>query len=410
MMLIIVILSLFVVGCGTSTTNDTLIISADVEYGENDYQHIVSSNNQLGFELLAKAPRDEDGNIFVSPTSLFIALAMIYNGADGETKKEMEKVLHLQGLNPDDLNKANASLMTKLNEKTDQIQLSIANSMWLNEKYDFQDDFASKNQNYFNAKLEEFDITDPQTPKMINDWVKQETNGKIDKIIENKLSDDLVAILMNAIYFKGNWSHPFDASLTEERSFTIEDGSTKELSLMELHADLFYMENDLFQAVSLPYGEEESMSMKVFLPKESVGIEELERKVTSDNWNQWLNGFSERKGTVLLPKFKLEYEVQLKEPLNALGMPSAFDQSANFSSLIKEELDFYISEVKQKTFIEVNEEGTEAAAVTSTKMGATAMPSVFEPFHMEVNRPFFIAIVDDTTDVILFMGLINNPK
>ncbi|PKC50904.1 hypothetical protein RhiirA1_485047, partial [Rhizophagus irregularis] len=157
--------------CGTtSTSSDSLKISSDVEFGKEDYLNIVSSNNELGFQLLAEAPRDKEGNIFISPTSLFMALAMVYNGADGETKEEISKVLNANGLNAEDINKANASLMTILSENAEQIQLSIANSIWLNESYHFQEEFASTSRDYFNADFKEINIEDAQSPKVINDW------------------------------------------------------------------------------------------------------------------------------------------------------------------------------------------------------------------------------------------------
>ena len=226
----LIIICFILVGCGigSSSSKNTLKISSDVKFGEDDYQKIVSSNNKLGFEMLAAAPRIVMAGIFVSPTSLFMALAMVYNGADGETKKEMEKVLHTEGLNPDELNKANASLTTMLDKKSDEIKLSIANSIWLNDQYHFQKEFRVKNQNYFNAEIKEMNVQDSESPNMINDWVKQKTNNKIDKIVDGQLSDDIVSILINAIYFNGDWTYSFDSNLTEDRTFTLEDGSTKE--------------------------------------------------------------------------------------------------------------------------------------------------------------------------------------
>ena len=403
--------SLVLVGCGTgsTTTNNTLKISSHVEFGEEDYQDIVSSNNELGFDILAKAPRDDDGNIFISPTSLFMALSMVYNGADGVTLEEMEKVLHANGLNPEDLNKANASFMTLLDQNSDKIQLHIANSIWLNNQYSFQEEFATTNKDYFNAEIKEIDVQDPQSPKMINDWVNSKTNGKIEKIVGDELSPDLVTMLINAIYFKGNWTYPFDPSLTEEKTFTLENGSTIEIPLMELHEELSYTKNNIFQAVSLPYGDE-NMTMKVFLPNENVSLKEFEKMLSIDQWQDWKSGFYETEGTILLPKFTLEYEVELKETLKTLGMPSAFND-ANFSKMIEGNTDIAITNVKQKTFIDINEEGTEAAAVTSVEMAeTTAIQPIHEPFYLEVNRPFFIAIVDETSGSILFMGSIVNPQ
>ena len=402
-------LCLLLVGCGaSSTSHSSLKIANHVEYGKEDYQNIVSPTNALGFDLLAKAPRDVNGNIFVSPLSLFMALSMVYNGADGVTLEEMNKVLHANGLTSDDINKANASIMTLLDQNSDKVQLHIANSIWLNNKYSFQENFEKTNKDYFNAEIKEIDVQNSQSPKLINDWVNGKTNGKIDKIVREELNPGLVTMLINAIYFKGNWTYPFDPTLTKEKTFTLEDGTKIKVPLMELHDELPYTKNDVFQAVSLPYGDENT-SMKVFLPNEDMSLKEFEELLTLEQWQDWQSSFYKTRGTILLPKFILEYEVELKETLEALGMPTAFN-NANFSKMIEDNSNIAISSVKQKTYIDVSEEGTEAAAVTSVEMTETAMQPMYEPFHMEVNRPFFIAIVDNTSGSILFMGSIKNPK
>lgn len=401
---------LVLVGCGTATmsTGNTLKISSHVEFEEEDYKDIVTSNNALGFDLLSQAPKNENGNIFVSPTSLFMALSMVFNGAEGVTKEELEQALHLDGLTPDDVNRANASFMTLLDQSSEKIQLNIANSIWVNNNYHFKEEFETTNRDYYNAEITEIDVQDPQTPKMINDWVKNKTNEKIDKIVEGNLSPSMITMVLNAVYFKGNWTHPFDTSLTSEKKFTLEDGSTIDVPLMELHEELFYTKNNMFQAVSLPYGEE-NITMKVFLPNENVSLKEFEEMLTLEQWQQWQSSFYKTEGTILLPKFTIEYEVELKETLEALGMSSAFN-NANFSKMLEGTENIAITSVKQKTYIDLNEEGTEAAAVTSVVVSETSMQPMYKPFYMEVNRPFFIAIVDEASDAILFMGTIANPK
>ncbi|SOC39701.1 serpin family protein [Ureibacillus acetophenoni] len=403
-------ISLVLVGCGTTSlsTGNTLKISSNVEFGEEDYKDLVSSNNALGFDLLSKVSRSENGNVFVSPTSLFMALSMVYNGADGVTKEELENVLNVDGLTPEDLNRANASLMTLLDHNSDKIQLNIANSIWLNNKYQFQAEFASTNRDYYNAEITEIDVQNPQTPKTINEWVNNKTNGKIDNVVGENLSPDMITMLINAIYFKGSWTYPFDTSLTKEKKFTLQDGSTIEVPLMEMHEELSYTKNNMFQAVSLPYGDEK-ITMKVFLPNENVSLKEFEEMLTMEQWQEWQSSFYKTEGTVLLPKFTLEYEVELRETLEALGMSTAFN-NANLSKMIEGTSNSAITSVKQKTYIDLNEEGTEAAAVTSVIVSETSMQPTYKPFHMEVNRPFFIAIVDETSNAILFMGTIANPK
>ena len=226
---LLIVVSFFIVaaGCGNSMDQSSLEISDNVEFGEKDYEKIVSSNNGLGFTWLSEAEPNKDGNIFISPTSLFMALSMVYNGADGVTKDEIAKVLQVEGIEAEKLNQANASLMNLFHSSSETIQLNVANSIWLNENYHFQNDFAQNNKDYYNAEIQEIDIYDSGSPKMINNWVKEKTNGKIGEIVESPLDPDLVTVLINAIYFKGDWKYEFDESQTEDRPFIWQDGTTK---------------------------------------------------------------------------------------------------------------------------------------------------------------------------------------
>lgn len=408
----LILASVLVIATACGTKDDDKIggteISKKVEFEKDAYEKIVSPNNAFGFKLLAEVEADENENTFISPTSLFAALSMVYNGADGETKDEIAQVLQTEGISVADLNEANAALMALLDKDSKQIRLSMANSIWLNDQFHFQKVFAENNKGYFNAEIEEIDIADKASAQKINDWVKKATNDKIEDMVEDQLDPNLVAILLNAIYFKGDWTYEFDKELTENRPFTLKDGTTTEVPLMSLSEDLAYIENDDFQAVILPYGEEE-MSMRVFLPKEGADLETFQKSLTIENWAAWNKEFIPTEGTVLLPKFQLEYEIVLNDALAKMGMATIFDERANLTKMIEEKESLMISEVKQKTFIDVNEEGTEAAAATSIGVKMTSMP-LDPPFYMEVNRPFFIAITDEETDTILFMGAIENPQ
>ena len=310
-------------------------------------------------------------------------------------------MLQVEGIEAKKLNQANASLMNLFHRSSKQVQLNVANSIWLNENYHFQTEFAQNNKDYYNAEIQEIDINDSGSPKMINNWVKDKTNGKIGEIVESPLDPDLVTVLIKEIYFKGDWKYEFDKSQTEDRPFYLADRTTKSIPLMTLHEKLAYMENENLQVVSLPYGEENEMSMNVFLPKENISLEEFKNKLTYENWQKWTSEFQEREGTVLLPKFQLEYEASLKETLQKLGMITAFTKGANFGKMIEEDDPLWISQVKQKTFIDVNEEGTEAAAATSVEI-VTESFNMDGPFRMEVNRPFIITIIKNKSNNILF--------
>jgi len=392
-------------GCGTSNEGN-LQIAEGVEFGKKDYEKLVEPSNELGFKLLDYIDADDNGNLFISPTSLLMALALVYNGADGATKDEIANALQVNGLEPIDVNKANASLMTKLNKDSKDIQLQIANSIWLNEEYKFQEQFSQQSKDYFNAKIEEIDIQSNDSPKRINDWVEKATNGKIEKMVD-ALDDNLVAMMLNAIYFKGNWTYPFDKKDTAEKTFYLNDGKEINVPFMKLQEKLLYRANSEYQSIQLPYDGE--ISMTVVLPNEGIGLDKFQSTLTSSKWEEIQSGMQSLKGTILLPKFKMSYETELNEALEALGMASAFTDTADFSKMVEGDASLFISKVKQKTYIDVNEEGTEAAAVTGISVDTTSAP-VDDPFVMDVNRPFFFAITDDETGVVLFMGFVANPE
>lgn len=408
--LLMILFVVMMAGCGSAETDvntGSLKILKDVEYGEADYQKIIEPSNELGWKLMPVVEPNEEGNRFISSPSLFMALSMVYNGADGMTEEEISNVLEVPGVGAEELNQANASLMNQLGSDSEAIQLSIGNSIWLNESYQFQEDFAKNNKDYFNAKIEEIDVTDNESVDRINGWVEDATNGKIKEMMEAPLDPRLVTVLLNAIYFNGDWQYPFDEEETSEQDFHLADGSLKKMPLMTLYEELPYLETNDFQAVSLPYGEGE-MAMKVFLPRESSSLEEFEKNLTETNWDKWNKTFSEMSGSLWLPKFQLEYEVDLTELLKELGMTSAFAHGAEFPKMVESSEPLYISEVKQKTYLEVNEKGTEAAAATSITVVESSGSSE-EPFEMQVDRPFFITIEDVESGLILFMGAIEEP-
>ncbi|HEY9650680.1 MAG TPA: serpin family protein [Coleofasciculaceae cyanobacterium] len=369
---------------------------------------LVNANTKFGFKLFSEIlKQDSNKNVFVSPTSVAIALSMTYNGASGETQQAMAQTLELQGLSLQDINQANNLLKASLENPDPDVQLAIANSLWARKGIDFKRDFLQKNREFFGAKVTELDFAKPNAPGIINNWVKENTRGKIDGIVQD-IKPEQVLFLINAIYFKGNWTKPFDKSQTADRSFYLADGSEKQHPMMSQSGKYQYYENDTFQAVSLPYGKER-LSFYVFLPKENTSLDALQQQLTFENWQQWVSQFHKRQGSIQLPRFKFDYEIQLNNSLKALGMESAFDASkANFSNMTSASV--VINEVKHKTFVEVNEEGTEAAAATSVGMMLTSAQFPEEPFQMIVNRPFFCAIRDNQTGTLLFMGSIREPK
>ena len=394
------------------TLTFSLLLSAcsgNVESTEiGSFSNITKANEHIGISFLQLAEPDEDGNIFISPTSALIAMLMVYNGTDGDTREEIEKALKLDGLSEKEVNEAARALMDTLHQKEEKIEVKLANSLWLNEDYSFNDDFSKKMNDYFAAEIDEIDIFDDASADRINNWVKKETNGLIDEIVEAPLPENLLSYIINALYFNGTWKYEFNKDMTFDDLFYTENGE-KDMQFMTINEELPYFETDELQAIKLPYGDGK-MNMQVFLPKENVAIDDVVRNMTEKTWENWQDSFKEKEGTINLPKFSLEYETILNEPLQQLGIQEAFSDRADFSNMVPPEVSVYISEVKQKTFIEVDEEGTEAAAVTSVEITLTSTIEDDPRFYMHVNRPFLFAIYDESSETILFLGLIKSPE
>ncbi len=375
-------------------------------------QRLTGANNQLGFEILMELQKnnEDEENLFISPASILTALAMTYNGAEGQTREAMSETLHLQEMSLDDINRAFADLLTILNHPDPDLELSVANSLWAREDVAFNEDFLARNSDYYKAKISSLDFANPESADMINSWVEEQTRGAIEEIVQAPISPDTILFLINAIYFKGEWSEQFDPDLTRDMPFYLPDGTDVEHPIMFQNGDFAYLENDLFQAVSLPYGKNERFSMYVILPSEEVGLSEFYQEMSSESWSEWTDSFSIREGEVGLPRFKFEYETSLNYVLSELGMSVAFDNhAADFSGMRPTPPPLALSNVRHKSFIEVNEEGTEAAAATSVEVEVTAMPED-DRFTMIVDRPFFFAITDNMTGTNLFMGSVTNPE
>ncbi len=370
---------------------------------------LVTANTRLSFklftELLKKQPNE---NIFISPASIAIALDMVYNGASGKNQQAIAKTLELQGMTLQEINQANAALKVTLSNPDPKVQISIANSLWAGEAQPFKPEFIEKIQHFYSAEVKNLNFGAPGASNIINDWVKQNTNGKIDKIVD-EIGSDTVLVLLNAIYFKGNWKYPFPRQATQQRPFTLINGAQKQHPMMFRQvSNLQYYQNEMFQAISLPYGEGR-LSMYIFLPFKGVSLKTFYESLNAENWQKWLNQFdspdkSDHSGEILigLPRFKLEYSIELNDALKALGMEIAFREGADFSAMTPSPLQ--IDLVQHKTFVEVNEEGTEAAAVTGVAMTRGI------PDEMIVDRPFFLVIRDNQTGTILFMGSIVEPE
>ncbi|MBN4003271.1 serpin family protein [Nostoc sp. LPT] len=371
--------------------------------------NIVASSNKFGFKLFSEVQKGNKGekNVFISPSSVAIALAMTYNGASGTTQLAIAKTLELQGMNLQEINSSYAATLKQLVDNSDpKVQLNIANSLWANQNFSFQPDFLQRIQYFYKAKVSNLNFQDPAAPNIINNWIKDNTNGKINKIVD-KIEPSQVLFLINAIYFKGKWSQEFNKNKTAQYPFYSTSGRPKQQPMMSQNGDYRYYESKQFQAVSLPYGKDGKFSFYIFLPKQNSNLKAFYQNLNVENWEKWMTQFSKQKGFIRLPRFKTDYDVTLNDSLKSLGMEEAFSDKANFSGMGK---NLKISEVKHKTFVEVNEEGTEAAAVTSVGISITASIDINPPFQMIVDRPFFCAIKDNQTGRVLFMGSIIDPQ
>ena len=371
-----------------------------------DYR-LIDANTQFGLNLFsAIAEQESRENIFISPMSVAIALTMVYNGADGKTQQQMAQTLALREMSLPEINQAYGVLMANLPNADENISLNIANSLWIEQKLPLKSEFKTNLHQYYSAQLQELDFNHPQAVEMINGWVSKQTQNKIKQIIEQINPAD-VLYLINAIYFKGDWTYPFDSTLTKNLPFYDHQNiPIKEVPMMSRQGEYSYHKNELFQAISIPYGEER-FSMYIFLPHSDQNLDRLISKLNGKTWHQWTTSLKQREGLLMMPRWQLEYDLELEEILSNLGMKAMFkDASADFSAMTSEPV--AVDRVTHKTFVEVNEQGTEAAAVTSITMRTTAVRAE-KPFTMIVNRPFLCAIQDEVTGSILFLGKIAKP-
>ena len=366
---------------------------------DTDISSVAAANTRFGFKLLQDLQEREPGlNIFISPLSISIALTMTYNGAIGETERAMAEVLEIDALALSTINNSNKALRDSLENPDPKVQISIANSIWSRQGVDFNPEFLERNRVFFGAEIASLDFSSPQATATINEWVDTNTNSKIEKIVE-RIDPQTLLFLINAIYFKGNWQDEFDNAMTRPGTFHLPNGGEKRVQMMRREGEYPYLRGENFEATSLPYGDGR-LAMYIFLPNRNASLKKFFRDLTEENWVGWISQFQDRRQTMMLPRFKMEYEVRLNDTLEALGMGIAFGGGADFSGMGPS---LFISEVRHKTFVEVNEEGTEAAAVTAV-VGVKSLPPAFR-----VDRPFFFAIYDAETETILFMGTLTEP-
>ncbi len=371
---------------------------------------LIEGGEAFAFDFLREVVREEDpaANIFVSPLSASMALGMAMEGAEAGTFEAMRAALRLDGLGREQIGVAYRSLIDLLSDLDPTVRVEIANSVWHRAGFVLEDDYVSEVERDFLARVEALDFADPGAADVINAWVDEATEGLIDGIVDPPIDPLTMAFLINAIYFEGAWTLRFDPDRTTPGDFRRSDGATVTMPFMSMTDRVFpYAQTADYQAIELPYGGE-AFVMNVVLPSEAVGVDAFVESLDAGSWADLVSGLADTELLVALPRFRLEYDKNLNEVLKALGMEVAFDEAAaDFSRMHRDarNLQLHISRVKQKAFVEVDEEGTRAAAVTSVEVGVTSAPPMFR-----ADRPFVFAIRERLSGALLFMGVVRDPS
>jgi len=399
-------------GCATDPVGPPSRITALPRALTTQEQRLIEADNRFAIKLLKQVTADTRAsveNLFVSPLSVAMALGMTYNGAAGTTEDSMRATLELDGMSVAEVNESYQSLIKLLRELDPRVRFQIANSIWYRLGLTAEQPFIDANRTYFDARVEAIDFLSPAAAPTINNWVKQQTQGLILEIVPDPIPEGAVMYLINAIYFKGDWTQQFDPERTQPRPFRLPDGSSVNVPTMTHggEADIRLTSRPTATIVDMPYGGE-AFSMTIVLPSDSIGVDDLVTGLTAEQWNDWTASLQPSENEVFLPKFKLSNDLTLNPSLKALGMSIAYDcvppVMADFTRMFAGG-GVCITNVKHKTYVDVNAEGTEAAAVTSVEMGVTSVgpPAIY------INRPFIFALRENLSGTILFMGVIRNP-
>lgn len=408
-MIVTIAALMLLTSCGQS---DKKAISASerVRLSEQTDPRVVQATNAFGLELTGKILQEKPGqNIVVSPISIVQALSMTMNGAAGPTRDQMAKTMHLEGLSTEVLNDGQRKLRELLLQPGPGVKLFMANSLWLQQGWPFRKPYLDRVMAAYGAELNERKLADPSVLKEINKWVAKQTNSLIPTILDEPVSEMTKLMLLNALYFNGTWTNPFDPEDTKDGDFTESDGKVKRIPFMHQEGGFEYDETDTYQAVRLPYGGGQ-MGMLIVLPRLNADRTALAAKLLADP-GFWTKRFTQSHGKLALPKFRMESGLELADILSAMGMNLPFDPNkADFNEMADTSggKQLFINRVLHKTLVDVSERGTEAAAVTMIGMDSgSAAPT--GNFEMTVDRPFLFAIQDLQSGILLFVGSVETP-
>ncbi len=387
--------------CDWNNPEDT-----EFDYNKKSAQ-LIKTNNNFGLELFNEIIAADTKNIMISPASISLALGMTYNGAETTTKEAFEYVLNYEELTRTEVNEISKNLINALLVDKKGNLLEIANSIWYHLDFPVYDAFISTNKTYFDAEIRELDFSDASAVDEINKWCAKKTHDKIEEIIK-ELSPDSRMVLINALYFNCLWEIEFDPDETKKESFYNDDQTVYgDVDMMYTEGAFNYAITDEYTAVEMPY-KDGKYSMHLILPAYGEPLSELIENLDGDTWNEWMDNYEEYDEVqVNMPKFKFDYERSIGPDLIDMGLGVAFGDQADFSSI--SDIALYISKVIHKTYIDVNEEGTEAAAVTSVVMDLTTVGPGGGPTIFRCDRPFLFAITENTSKSIVFIGKMMEP-
>lgn len=399
---LILVIVLTYTGC--SNQNGTVGDPGNIVLNEKSLQ-LVKADNSFSFNLFSKIPEDHQHNMMVSPISVSLALSMTLNGANGDTKTAMQKALGLEGLTQDEINQIYLDLFNALKKADPKVVLNIANSIWIRKEFPVLASFTDANKKYFDASVENLDF-DQAALNTINNWVNTKTNGKIPAILDN-ISAEEIMFLINAIYFNGKWQYQFDPAKTVNSDFSLTGGQIVSVPMMKMKAKFAYSEQVGYKALKMPYGRGK-FQMVILLPDQGNNPEVIAGQLDRTKWEALTSSLDNPvEIDVWFPRFQFSWDIGLNQILSDMGMAVAFSGTDADFSKINADYQLFITKVIHKTFIKVDEEGTEAAAATSVGIGVTSMPA--NPLEFHVNRPFLYAITEEDTGAVLFIGKVENP-
>lgn len=370
-------------------------------------KEVIDSVNKLSFDLLKPILENSKGteNIMISPFSITSALSMTLNGSAGETFEAMRKALGLENKTLQQINATYLKLMTEMVPVDKRVVFDIANSVWVEKRLVVKEPFMNDLQTWYKAEAREIDVTNPGSVDIVNGWIEEKTHDKIKDMLDY-LDPDLAMLLINAVYFNGKWRYQFDKADTREEAFFVTPSDSKTVPTMHQKENLKYTKTSDATIVELPYGQG-NFAMTIILPDENISTEEIAMTLSASKWNEYMEQLGDHPTEVELsmPRFKYEYKRLLNDDLIALGMGIAFTPGADFSNI--SDAGLMINRVIHQTYIETNEEGTEAAAATVVEMTLTSMPVTT---RIDINRPFLYFIRETSTGTILFAGRVSDPS